>query len=288
MTQNNILDTAIEFLQGVGPIKADILKKELRIFTFRDLLYHFPFRYIDKTQFHRIADITEESDTVQLKGILRRFEQAGEGRTKRLVGTLRDETGSIDLVWFKQLHFLEQQLTIGKEYIAYGRINNFNGRFSLPHPEMEIATPDTVDKKSTTFDPVYPSTAKLDAKNLDAKGQRKLIKLLFDKIKPADVGENLPQHVLKKFSLPPQYAALKTIHFPENARDLEISRNRLKFEELFYLQLRLLQAKKIRKATVRGHVFEHVGHFLIRFIITFSHFNSPTLKNGSLKKFGKI
>jgi ATP-dependent DNA helicase RecG len=265
MTTQNILDSGIEFLSGVGPMKAELLKLELRIFTFRDLLYHFPFRYVDKTRFHRIGDINEESDTVQFKGILRRLEVMGEGRARRLSGTLRDETGSIDLVWFQQTHFLEKTLVVGTEYIAYGRLNNFNGRFSLPHPEMEVATPEAMDKKTAAFDPVYPSTAKLDAKNLDAKGQRKLLRTLFDKIKPSDVGEILPETVLQQFKLPPQYQALKTIHFPENNRDLEIAIQRLKFEELFYLQLRLLQQKKVRKATIRGHIFEHVGAQFNRF-----------------------
>ena len=265
MTNQNILDTGIEFLSGVGPVRAELLKLELRVFTFRDLLYHFPFRYVDKTRFHRICDINEGSDTVQFKGVLRRLEVLGEGRARRLSGTLRDETGSIDLVWFQQTHFLEKTLVVGTEYIAYGRLNNFNGRFSLPHPEMEVATPDALDKKTAAFDPVYPSTAKLDAKNLDAKGQRKLLRTLFDKIKPSDVGENLPETVMQLYKLPPQYQALKTIHFPENNRDLEIAIQRLKFEELFYLQLRLLQAKKVRKATVRGHVFEKVGDYFHQF-----------------------
>jgi ATP-dependent DNA helicase RecG len=153
MTNPNILDTGIEFLTGVGPLKADLLKLELRIFTFRDLLYHFPFRYVDKTRFHRIADLNEDSDTVQFKGILRRLEMMGDGRVKRLTGTLRDETGSIELVWFQQTHFLERTLVVGTEYIAYGRVNNYNGRFSLPHPEMEIATPDALEKKTSAFRP---------------------------------------------------------------------------------------------------------------------------------------
>ena len=260
----NILDTAIEFLTGVGPIRGDMLKKELRIFTYRDLLYHFPFRYIDKTRFHRICDLNEESDTIQLKGILRRVELLGEGRVKRLVGTFRDETGSIDLIWFQQIHFLERALVVGTEYIVYGRVNHYNGRFSIPHPEMEVATPEAVSK-APTFDPVYPSTAKLDSKSLDAKGQRKLIKTLFEKIKPQDIGENLPDFILKKFKIPPQYEALLKIHFPENPIELENARNRLKFEELFFLQLKLLQAKKIRKTNVRGHFFEHVGALFNQF-----------------------
>jgi ATP-dependent DNA helicase RecG len=260
-----ILETPIEYLTGVGPLRADMLKKELRIFTYRDLLYHFPFRYIDKTRFHRISELTEDADTVQIKGILRRLEVLGDGRSKRLSGTLRDETGSIDLVWFQQIHFWEKTLLVGTEYIAYGRINHYNGRFSLPHPELEVASPDAVEKKLNTFDPVYPSTVKLNAKNLDAAGQRRLVKALFEKLIPEDIGENLPDYVRDRFKLPPQYDALRRIHFPENQQELDIARNRLKFEELFYLQLKLLQAKRIRKASIRGHFFGTVGELFNKF-----------------------
>jgi ATP-dependent DNA helicase RecG len=287
MTNQNILDTPIETLPGVGTYRAELLKLELRIFTYRDLLYHFPFRYVDKTKFHRIGEINEENETVQFKGILRRLEVQGEGRTRRLSGTLRDETGSIDLVWFQQTNFLEKSLVVGTEYIAYGKLNNFNGRYSLPHPEMEVATPDALEKKTAAFDPVYPSTAKLDAKHLDAKGQRKLIRTLFDRLKPYDVGEILPETVLQLYKLPPQYQALKTIHFPENNRDLEIAIQRLKFEELFYLQLRLLQQKKVRKATIRGHVFEHVGAQFNRFYAEIMPFQLTDAQKRVVKEIRK-
>ena len=275
-SMNNLLDTAIEYLHGVGPLKADMLKKELRIFTFRDMLYHFPFRYIDKTRFHKISDITEESDAVQLKGILRRLEVKGEGRAKRLVGTFRDESGSIELVWFQMIHFLEKSLSVGGEYIAYGRVNWYGGRVSFPHPEMELATPEKLEK-APTFDPVYPSTAKLDTKNLDAKGQRKIIKTLLEKLKPTDITENLPDYITEKFKLPPQYQALKAIHTPESQRELDWARNRLKFDELFFLQLKLLQSKQIRKGTIRGHVFEKIGDYFNAFfkdILPFSLTNA--------------
>jgi ATP-dependent DNA helicase RecG len=259
-----ILDTPIEYLPGVGPMKADVLKKELQIFNYRDLLYHFPFRYVDKTRFHRISDINEESDTVQLKGILRRLEVVGDGRVKRLSGTLRDETGSIELVWFQMIHFLEKSLSVGGEYIVYGRVNWFGTKVSLPHPEMELATPEKLEKPPT-FDPVYTSTTKLDAKGLDAKGQRKLLKTLFEKLKPADITENLSEAILQRFKLAPPYQALYGIHFPENQAELDWYRNRLKFEELFFLQMKLLQAKKIRKDTIRGHVFEKIGDYFNKF-----------------------
>jgi ATP-dependent DNA helicase RecG len=261
----NLLDSAIEYLHGVGPHRADLLKKELRIFTFRDLLYHFPFRYVDKTRFHHISEITEEStEPVQLKGILRRVEILGEGRVKRLVATLRDETGSIDLVWFQQIYFWEKSLIVGTEYIAYGRPNWFGTRASLPHPEIEVATAEKIEKP-LTLEPVYPSTAKLDAKNLDSKGRRKLMRSLFEKLAPTAFPEILPPRISATFNLPPQYEALRGIHFPQNTRELDFARARLKFEELFFLQLKLLQLKRTRKTQVRGYVFEKIGAYFNTF-----------------------
>ena len=135
-----MLDTAIEYLKGVGPQRADVLKKELGVFTCGDLLFHFPFRYIDRTKFHRIRDIQTEGEQYQIKGILRRLETVGEGRAKRLTGTLRDETGSIELVWFQAVQWLERSLHVGKEYVVFGRAAAFNGRFNFTHPEMEEVT----------------------------------------------------------------------------------------------------------------------------------------------------
>ena len=278
----NILETPIEYLTGVGPAKAETLKSEMRIFTYRDLLYHFPYRYIDKTHFHRIAQLSQEQDTVQLRGILRRLEWAGDGKSRRLVGTLRDETGSIDLVWFQKAQFLERTLVVGGEYTAYGRLNWFNDKPSLPHPEMELSTPDT--QRSATFDPVYPSTAKLDAKNLDAKGQRKLLRNLFEKIKAEHIPETLPDRLLQRFKLPPQYQSLYMIHFPENQRELDWARARLKFEELFFLQMKLLQAKRIRKGSIRGHIFGKIGDYFNRFFSEILPFQLTNAQKRVLKE----
>ncbi len=260
----NILDSPIEYLKGVGPLRGDMLKKELGIFTFRDLLFHFPFRYVDKTKFHQIRDLSAESDAVQLRGTLRRLSVAGTGRKKRLIGKLRDETGAIDLVWFKGVHWLEKSLEIGQEYIVYGRVNNFNGVINIPHPETELVALSNT-KKAATFAPVYPSTEKLNTKGLDAKGQRKIIAALFEKINAHQVPENLPDYMLKKFRFPGRYKALQDIHFPKNQKDLDLARNRLKFEELFFLQLRLLQIRRRRKNAIKGFVFSKIGNFFNRF-----------------------
>ncbi len=260
----NILDSPIEYLKGVGPLRGDLLKKELGIFTFRDLLFHFPFRYVDKTKFHQIRDLSVESDAVQLRGTLRRLSVAGTGRKKRLVGKLRDETGAIDLVWFKGVHWLEKSLEIGQEYIVYGRVNNFNGVINIPHPETELVLLSNTTK-ANTFAPVYPSTEKLNTKGLDAKGQRKIIAALFDKINANQIAENLPEYMLQKFRFPGRFKALQDIHFPKNQKDLDAARNRLKFEELFFLQLRLLQIRRRRKDAIKGFVFSKIGDFFNRF-----------------------
>ncbi len=260
----NILESKIEFLKGVGPAKGNLLKTEIGVFTFRDLLMCFPSRYVDKTKFHRIRAIGPDSDTVQLKGILRRLRTAGEGRKRRLVGLLRDETGSIELVWFKGVHWLEKNLNIGGEYIVFGKVNNFRGNITIPHPEIEPVTLANTTK-APTFAPVYPSTEKLNAKGLEAKGRRKLTQAILAKVPPEHLPENLPDYLVQKFRFPSHYEAIRNIHFPKSQEDLDAATKRLKFEELFFLQLRLLQARRRRKNATVGFTFEKVGENFNRF-----------------------
>jgi len=285
------LDSNIEFLKGVGPQRADILKTELGIFTCRDLLFHFPFRYIDRTKFHSIRNLHHEGETVQLRGTLRRLETLGEGRAKRLVGTLRDETGILELVWFRSVQWLEKSLVVGKEYIVFGRVSEFNGKFNMPHPEMEEApsSPPIRGGESPeyngafpgvkpapplmggaggaakNFDPVYPTTDKLTQKGLDAKGLRKLIRTLLDGLSASDLPETLPDYLGAQFKLTPRWQALNKIHFPETQLELDAAIRRIKFEELFFLQLRLLQVRTRRKDSVRGFVFSKIGDYFNQF-----------------------
>jgi len=262
--KESILQTSIEYLKGVGPARADLLKKELSVFTIGDLLMQFPFRYIDKTKFHRIRELSEDSGHVQLKGVLRQLTTVGEGRKRRLVGRLRDESGSIELVWFSGIHWLQKSLVIGKQYVVFGKINAFNRSLNIPHPEMEEVTPANT-KKQATFAPVYSSTDKLNSKGLDLKARRKLMRNVFEKLLPPEVPENLPNYLLQKFRFPSRYDALRQIHFPRDEQELELARNRLKFEELFFLQLRLLQIKRRRNDTVKGFVFDTVGDYFNKF-----------------------
>ncbi len=261
-----MLKTKIEFLKGVGPQRADLLKTELGIFTLEDLLMHFPFRYVDKTKFHQIKDIGPYADgqTVQIKGILRRLETKGEGRKKRLIGVLRDETGAVELVWFKGASYLANSLKPGTEYVAYGRVTVFNNKANIPHPEMESLA-DNKAKKELTLAPVYSTTDKCTKKGLDAKGIRKLTAVLMNKLTEKDVPETLPKYILDKLKLPKRYDAVRHIHFPKNPLDLKAAKARLKFEELFFLQLRLLQLKKNRKDTLRGYPFPKIGEYFMTF-----------------------
>ena len=263
-SSSNILDSPIEYLKGVGPIKGDMLKKELGIFTFRDLLFQFPYRYIDKTQFHKVKDLDEFSGSVQLKGILRRLSVAGQGRKKRLVGRFRDETGALELVWFTGVHWLEKSLVVGKEYVIYGKVSAFNNQLNMAHPEMEVVNPENT-KKASSFEPVYSSTEKLNSKGLDAKGRRKLMKVLFEKIRPSDLPENLPEYISKKLNVPGHFEAIQQIHFPKTQKELNQARNRLKFEELFFLQIRLLQIKRRRKGAIKGYNFNQIGEYFNTF-----------------------
>lgn len=254
------LDSNIEYLKGVGPQRADVLKKELGIFTCRDLLLHFPFRYIDRTRFHRIREVQNEGEQVQLRGILRRLETLGEGRSRRLTGTLRDESGAMELVWFQSILWMEKSLSVGKEYIVFGRVNEFNGRFNITHPEMEEANPDN-SQKARTFDPVYPSTEKLTLKGLDARGLRRLTRQLLDTLPPDALPETLPDYFLERYKLIARRDALHSIHFPETQRELDQATRRLKFEELFLLQLRLLHLRSRRKVASKGFIFEKIGDY---------------------------
>jgi ATP-dependent DNA helicase RecG len=261
---SGLLDRPVEYVKGVGPKKGELLKKELSIFTCRDLIQHYPFRYIDKTTFHRIRDLTPQSGEVQLKGVLRRLTTAGTGRKKRLVAKLRDETGVIELVWFKGVQWIENSLQVGRQYVVFGRVNAYGSNLSIPHPEMEVYDPEKA-KSATTFAPVYPSSEKLNQKGLDVRNRRRIMATLLRNVQPADLPENLPDYLVKKLRFPPRFEAMRAIHFPRNQEELRAARNRLKFEELFFIQLRLLELKNKRQAAIKGYAFERVGDYFHQF-----------------------
>jgi len=254
-----MLDTSIEYLKGVGPVKAELLKKELSIFTYGQLLNYFPYRYIDKTKFHKISEVNAESDYVQIKGILRKLDEQGSGPKRRLIGTFRDESGVMELVWFKGLSWVSN-LQAGVEYVIFGKPSLFNGRVSMIHPDLELVSNANIEPHSM-FEPVYSTTEKLNAKKIKSKDIGRIIKSLLLKIEENtnSIQENLSSNIREQFKFLSRKESFEFIHFPQNQEQLKIARNRLKFEELFFLQLRLLRTKKLRKTANKGYVFSKIG-----------------------------
>lgn len=260
--ESHILDTPIGYLKGVGPSKAESLQKELNVFSFGDLLFQFPFRYEDRTQFTPIKDIKQEGQTVQIKATILNVEQVkGSGRSRRTQAVAKDPSGFINLVWFQGGKWIAENIKIGHEYIIYGKVSLYGSRKTIAHPELNLYKGEKLGDK--TFVPVYNSTEKLDRKGLDSKGRRTLIKNLFLKIRESDIIDNLSEEIKTKLKLCSRYQALNWIHFPTKEEQRQAAINRLKFEELFFMQLRMLQNKELRKKKLIGAVFANVGnHFL--------------------------
>ena len=263
LAKNHILNTPIEYLKGVGPKRAELLQTELKIFTFLDLLLDFPFRYVDKTQFHKINEIHEDGQTVQVRGTLIDLQTKGppRGRGKRMVGKLKDKTGILELVWFKGFHWI-QNLEIGAEYILYGKVNVFKGKVNLPHPEIE--KPDQF-KNPSHLHPVYSSSEKLSRMGLDSKGRAKIVKNLLDRLFDHLVPETLPVYLIEKLRVISRYKSLTNIHFPADQLSLDKARFRLKYDEFFFSQLRILYQKIRRAHSSPGYVFGEVGEYVHAF-----------------------
>ena len=259
---HHILNTSIEYLKGVGPKRAELLKKELGIQTFEDLLMDIPFRYVDKTQFHNISDIYEDGQIVQILGTLIDLKSHGKGRHRRMSGKLRDKTGIIELIWFRGFQWIEN-LEVGAQYIMFGKVKSFKGKVTLPHPEIE--KPQNESTQNRTLSPVYSSTEKLGRIGLDAKGRAKLMKSLFERLNKDMIPETLPDYILSKLKLVNRFEALLQIHFPKSFQNLQQSRFRLKFEELFFIQLKLIYTKLLRAKTIPGYTFSQVGEYLNSF-----------------------
>ncbi|WP_207424441.1 ATP-dependent DNA helicase RecG [Desertivirga brevis] len=255
---NHTLITPIEYLKGVGPKRGEVIRKELGIFSYEDLINYFPFRYVDRTKFYKIRELNSDLPSVQVLGRLVSKELVGEKRGKRLVATLRDDTGIIELIWFQGINWIEKSLNPGNVYIAFGKPNEFNGKISIAHPELEVYNPNSPKAGNLTLQPVYNSTEKLKQFSLDTKGIQKLQEAALDIVIGA-VEETLPEYILTKFKLLTKREALFKIHFPPDATLLEAARKRLKFEELFFIQLKLLKNKLIRNQRFRGHIFSRVG-----------------------------
>ncbi|MEJ7778031.1 MAG: ATP-dependent DNA helicase RecG [Daejeonella sp.] len=253
-----ILKTPVEYLKGVGTQRADILKKELGIFTYGDLLQHYPFRYIDRTRFYKISELNGELPAVQVLGRIASKDILGEKHSRRLVAQFKDETGSIELVWFQSVRWIDNLIQPGSVFMIFGKPGIFNGRISMTHPELELYQPAAVNKGNLTLQPVYSSTEKLKLFNFDTRGIQKIQASLIDQV-VRQIEETLPDHVLKMHHLMGIQRAFFNIHFPDNADLLRSAERRLKFDELFFIQLKLLRNKLIRAHKFKGAFFTLVG-----------------------------
>jgi len=254
-------DTPIEYCKGVGPSRSELLKKELNIFTVGDLLLLYPFRYVDKTVFHKIIDVSDNLPYVQIKGRVRKVTVAGTGRSARLVAQFADETGEIELVWFNGVRWMTDKVYPGLDLTVFGKATNFNGKLNITHPEIEPLTKEGRNEDKRRFYPVYSSTEKLKSKGLDSKGISKIVFKALEDGKEK-IPENLSSEILQKLKLIPREDAICNIHFPQDQFILKRATARLKFEELFFIQLRLVKLKLYRNKRVRGLIFENVGKHL--------------------------
>lgn len=252
MAMRAFFDTPVEYLKGVGPQRAVLLNKELKIFTFGDLIQHYPFRYEDRTRFFLISEIEEDMPYVQIKGRITGKELIGAGVKKRLVAHFADDTGQVELTWFQGINWINEKIKTGVDYVAFGKPAKYGNRFSLAHPELEPLS--ARNEKESSLHPVYPLTEKLRGKHLDSKVLSKLIHELLTLAKDR-IRETLPARLLSQHKFISKHDALRNIHFPQHHQALAQAQARLKFEELFYIQLRLLKMKLVRKDKFRGMVF---------------------------------
>jgi len=281
----NQLHKEIEFLKGVGPVRAEILQKELGIFTWGHLLMHYPFRYVDKSKFYSVSEVTEETQYIQLKGIIQNFRILGEKRSRRLVADFKDDTGSMELVWFQKPDWVLKSLKENVEYIVYGKPKQFGFKFNIAHPEIKLVSDASL--VGNALDPVYNSTEKMKKFSLDTVGISKLMKALFERIGPEDLIEFFPYELLDDYSLMTRVKALKNIHFPENEKELDKATFRIKFEELLVIQLRLLRRKINKNIQYKGYVFEKIDDKFKRFFDECLEFELTDAQKRVLKEIRK-
>ena len=256
------VDTPIEYLKGVGPARAQLLQRELDIYTYGDLLEYFPYRYVDRSQVSTIRDINIDEPYVVLRGTIHDLHTIGNGKSMRLSAQLRDATGQIELVWFQGLKWIRESLKPDTEYIVMGKPSVFNDHINIAHPDLERA--DRESASNIKYIPIYSSTEKLKAKGLHTKGIAKLTEQLL-RMAGGHIPETLPVSVIEKYKLPSRANAIEVIHYPVRPHDIALSIQRMKFEELFFLQLDYQYAKHERQMHSNGYVFPVVGEHFNRF-----------------------
>jgi len=252
------LDTDITYVQGIGPKRAELLRKEIGVATLGDLLAYYPYRYVDRSRFYYVRDIDETMPYIQLKGRILSMEYIGEGRARRYVAHFSDGTGIVDLVWFQGIRYVEGKYRLNTEYVVFGKPNRFGSRMNIAHPEIELFSASNV-QKTQGFQPLYNTTEKMKGNFLNSNALRKIIKTALTVV--GNVKETLPDWLIKKYALYPRPKALEQIHFPQNNDLLNKARHRLKFEELFFIQLSIVRQTKYREQRYRGFVFGKVGQY---------------------------
>ncbi len=262
MTSYN-LNTSITYLKGTGPSRADLLKKELGIRTFGDLINFFPRRYIDRTQFFKINQLQQNSSEIQIVGKITAIKTVQQKRGSRLVATFKDDTGIMELVWFRGAKWIKESLKINTPYVIFGKTNFFGNSFSMPHPEMELVSEYKRNLRGS-MQPIYASTELLTNKGVSNRVIQKMMQSLFEQI-GRNFKETLSKDILTKYELLPKSESLFNIHFPKNQELLTQAQQRLKFEELFFIQLQLIRKKLIRKSKIKGYTFLKVGTYFNSF-----------------------
>jgi len=279
---NTILDSPIEYLRGVGPQRGDMLRKELNLFTFGDLLNFFPYRHIDKTMVFPIAAIARDTDLIQVRGKLSSLEEGGSGGGRRLTAQLKDATGTLELVWFRGIQWARKGLQVGQEYVVYGKVGWYNGP-QITHPEIEPASEDNMAGKNF-LEPVYPTTEKLKNKFITGRAMGKFVSALLPQIHPNDVPEFIPDAIMQHYKLMPRFDAYLAIHFPKTQEQYEAALKRLKFEELFVMQIRLNITRIHRHRFSKGVKFEKVGELFNNFYSNYLPFQLTGAQKRVLKE----
>lgn len=257
MQGSTFLNTKIEYLKGVGPAKAELLQKEFAIFTLNDLLYYFPYRHIDRSKMYQISQIDDTIQYIQLKGTISNLKTIGTGAGARLTATLSDGTGTLELLWFQGQKWIRESILAGKPYVVFGKLSEFNRTFSMVHPSLE--DPAQVNEKLyMKMMPLYNASEKAKKRGLDARAIMKYTNTLLTDSR-FDIGENLPDYLIKKYQLMPRKQAMIQIHFPSSFAQLSEATKRLKFEELFFNQLRILRYKLKRHTVYNGIKITKIG-----------------------------
>ena len=278
----NFLQTPIDYLKGVGPNRADLLRKELGLHTYQDLINLFPNSYIDRTQYYKINQLQRNSSEVQIIGQIIDVHEVPQKRGKRLIARFQDDTGDMELVWFRGHKWIRESLKLDKEYVIFGKTNWFNGKYNMPHPEMELLE-DYKKNLRSAMQPIYPSTEKLSNKGISNRVISKLMQQLFTETK-GKFTETLSDNLISEFKLVSKSDALFNVHFPKNQELLSRAEYRLKFEELFYIQLQLIRKNLIHKSKIKGFPFTIVGDYFNTFFKTHLAFELTNAQKRVLKE----